>query len=64
MMVDHVLVEMIRRKILLAALECHAAARNKPQQVTLAAAMRAIALADPFEIAFDFIGDLSTMTTA
>src|SRR5690606_23077926 len=61
-MLDAVPVERVRREVLLAALEPHAFARHAPEQIALAAAMRAVAVDNPIDLALDLVGDLAAVT--
>src|SRR5690554_3620309 len=58
---DRVPVERVRRELLLAALEAHAFARHEPEEIPLAAAMRAVAVDDPIDLAFDLVRDLAAV---
>src|SRR5699024_9337229 len=63
-MPDHVLVECVRGQILFGAEQPQVLPRHEPQQIALAAAMRAIAFHDLFRVAVHFERDATAMTTA
>src|SRR5690606_1067962 len=64
MMPDPMRVEGVRRELRLAGLEPHALPRHEPQQVSLAAAMRAVAVDDLGNLPFDVVRDLSAVTAS
>lgn len=64
MMLDHVFVEGVGGEIALGRLEFQLFLRREPQEIALAAAMRAVAFHQLLDLAFDFEGDLSAMTGA
>src|SRR5690606_4973530 len=61
---DPMRVERIRRELRLARLEPQVLARHEPQQVTLAAAMRAVAVHHLRELAFDLVRDLPAVAAS
>jgi len=63
-MVDDVLVELVGRHVLLGRLEVELVARDEPEQIALATAVRAVALLDFREIAFDFKRDATAVTAS
>src|SRR5690554_5785896 len=63
-MLDPMRVERICRELRLAGLEAQVLARHEPQQVALAAAMRAVALHDLPDLALDLVRDLPAMAAS
>jgi hypothetical protein len=64
MVLDDVFIEGIRREIAFGSLKLEFFPRRKPEQVALAAAMRAVAFHELFDLAFDLKSNASAMTGA
>jgi hypothetical protein len=63
-MSDHMLVELVRGHGLFRRLEMQLAARDEPEEIAFAAAVRTIALLDFRQLAFDFERDATAMTAS
>src|SRR5690606_18774259 len=63
-MLDAMLVERICRELRLAALEPQLLPRHEPQQIALAAAVRAIAVDHLLDLALDLVRNLPAMTAS